>query len=89
MSPVRDIAWYEANQQVLEAALAVVKAVVRQKAVASGMQEAGETSALLHARAELEAARAGLDEPASLDQLCMIFNLSPFERDPAVALCGG
>jgi hypothetical protein len=74
-SPAASVAWTEANQRVLVAEFARLKA-----------QLAGEDTA--PARAAIAEARAELPSPAAIDELSAAFGLSPFERD-VLLLCAG
>jgi ATPase family associated with various cellular activities (AAA)/Winged helix domain, variant len=70
-----DVDWTTANQRVLAAEFARVRARI-----------SGEDATT--AEAELAQARAGLPTPAAIDVLVDLFGLSPFERD-VLLLCAG
>lgn len=74
-SAARGVAWTDANQRVLAAEFARLKA-----------QLAGEDTA--PARRALEEARAELPSAAAIDELSAAFGLSAFERD-LLLLCAG
>jgi hypothetical protein len=83
MSPVPE-GWFAANQRVLTAELALLRAQWEQSAP-SGDTTAGSVE---EATAELTAARAALPAPSALDALSHAFSLSAFER-ALVLLCAG
>jgi hypothetical protein len=90
MNATAAVAWQEANQRYLMAALAVVR-----EALEAGLQRhhggapagvpAQQPSA---AQERLQQAAADLPAPAALQTLCAAFNLSPFERHVLV-MCAG
>ena len=79
--------WTEANQTYLSAALAVVRA--RLELHAARVQNNGiEQERLDGAIASLEQAAQAMPAPATVDVLCNLFGLSPFERE-LLLLCAG
>jgi hypothetical protein len=70
--------WYEDNRRYLTAALAHVRAIIQQP-------EQGDDGS---ARQSLEKAAGEMSQPPTLETLCQIFSLSPFERN-LLLLCAG
>src|SRR3990172_4009873 len=95
--------WYAANQRSLMAAVANVRAALERHAAHAqpekGSRGAGErippppsppppSPWLQPGGRELPPYSPALTPPAALETLCMLFGLSPFERDTLV-LCAG
>jgi len=83
--------WYEANQQYLSAALALVRAALQchaARAHRSGATDSGVPEHSSDLAQALQEAAARLPGPAALDTLCTAFALSPFERD-VLLMCAG
>jgi len=78
MTTVPSLTWSEANQMILVAELARIRA--RLSPEPGGECEPREAGG--------DAARAALTEPAAIDQLCDAFELSPFERDVLLLTAG-
>src|SRR3954452_2117726 len=74
-APERMIGWTEANQRLLVAEFA------RLKARLSGGSE-------LQALADRDSARAAMHQPPAIDRLVDAFGLSPFERDLVLLAAG-
>ena len=87
MSPPEQIAWPEANQRYLMAAVGVVRTVLEthvQRAQGKGdVQEPDKA-----AETKLREASEVMPAPSALETLCGAFRLSPFERD-VLLLCAG
>ena len=80
MSAAAALAWHEANQRHLMAAVAVVREQLERHARGSKTPGAAD--------AARESAGSCLTPPAALDLACRSFGLSPFERD-ILLLCAG
>jgi hypothetical protein len=83
--------WYEANQQYLAAALALVRQMLQDYVARVRADLAGLTAgsrAGPDPQQALQAAAARLPMPATLDVLCNAFALSPFERN-VLLMCAG
>jgi hypothetical protein len=76
------IAWHEANQRHVVAALARIRAALLRQAARAGSQAPVPNGELPGLEAWTDA------EPPALEVLCRVFGLSPFERD-LVVLCAG
>ncbi|MGB5712369.1 MAG: ATP-binding protein [Waterburya sp.] len=74
--------WLEANQRYLMAALAQVRQMLEQRAGVSGDRSETVTSQ------DLEVMVAAMKVPPTVETLCQLFNLSPFERQ-VLLLCAG
>lgn len=79
--------WFEANQRVLSAALALVRHVLERSLARARNETIAEEQqpALQHV---YEEALTAMTTPAALTRLCAAFDLSPFERD-MLLLCAG
>lgn len=81
MTASHSLPWTEANQALLVAELARVKAQLLR-------ERGGECDEHEHEHEHIDDARAKLAEPAALDRLCDAFALSPFERDVLLLAAG-
>ena len=91
MNPPMIQEWHQANQEYLNAALAVVRERLRSHASQVGSDQEAISSAredLEQALLEMELAAQRLPAPSRLDRLCESFSLSSFERD-LLLLCAG
>ncbi|HEX8421975.1 MAG TPA: hypothetical protein VF634_01105, partial [Pyrinomonadaceae bacterium] len=79
--------WHEANQRYLLASLARVRGAVKRYGSHEGDDSEAKIGERKYQRAWEEAA-ALLPAPSALDQICMVFDLSAFERD-VLLLCAG
>lgn len=88
MSATQTLAWPEANQRYLMAALGVVRLALEEhthEAKDAAENAGGKDSA---AEQKLQEAAQALPAPSALETLCAAFRLSPFERD-VLLLCAG
>ena len=86
MSDSFALSWSEANDRYLMAAVDVVRALLETHAADLGNRSVDDRTA--EAAATLEETSATLPGPSTLDRLCALFGLSPFERG-VMLLCLG
>jgi hypothetical protein len=77
--------WFDANRRYLTAALAEVRHIIRQSEPPGA---AGPVETQSDTPQSLETAAAQMSMPPTLETLCLIFGLSPFERN-LLLMCAG
>ncbi|MBG1241679.1 ATP-binding protein [Nostoc sp. NZL] len=78
--------WDEANYRYLSAALAVVRGILENHTAKE--QNQPEEKNQEHLQQALQEAAAAMPAPSTLERVCKMFSLSPFERD-LLLLCAG
>ncbi|MBD2560905.1 MULTISPECIES: ATP-binding protein [Nostoc] len=86
MNATTNYNWDEANYRYLSAALAVVRGILENHTAKE--QNQPEEKNQEHLQQALQEAAAAMPAPSTLERVCKIFSLSPFERD-LLLLCAG
>jgi SpoVK/Ycf46/Vps4 family AAA+-type ATPase len=87
MSATQTLAWPEANQRYLMAAVALVRSAL-ERHTRKSKEDANQSDCDQAAEKTLREAAEALPAPSALEALCTAFRLSPFERD-LLLLCAG
>jgi MoxR-like ATPase len=87
MSATQTLAWPEANQRCLMAAVGLVRSALERHARKT-KDDSGNDEPDTAAEEALQGAAQAMPAPSALETLCAAFRLSPFERD-VLLLCAG